>query len=66
MSSTPRPDDLLKPGEIAPLFRVGVKTVSRWAKSGKVPSVRTPGGQVRIRRDVIDALLRGQTPGGAL
>lgn len=62
----PKPDDLLKPGEVAAQFRVDVKTASRWARSGKVSSVRTPGGQVRFRRDVIDALLRGQMPGGGV
>lgn len=52
----PRP--LLTPAEVAVLFRVDPRTVSRWADSGRLVSVRTPGGQRRFREADIDALLR--------
>jgi len=42
-------DRLLKPGEVAALFRVDVKTVARWAKRGQLGSVRPPGGHCRFR-----------------
>ncbi len=48
---------LLTPSEVARLFRVDVKTVSRWARSGLVPSFRTPGGHHRFRQADISALL---------
>lgn len=52
---------LLKPAEVAALFRVDVKTVTRWANAGKLASVRTPGGRERrYFRAEVDALLRGE------
>ena len=53
-------DHLMTPGEVASLFRVDPKTVSRWAISGRIPSVRTPGGHRRFRETDVRALLRGQ------
>jgi excisionase family DNA binding protein len=55
----PPPEELLKPGEVARLFRVDVKTVSRWGLAGKLTSVRTPGGQHRFRAAEVMALLNG-------
>lgn len=40
---------LLKPGEVARLLRIDVRTVLRWAKSGKLPSICTPGGHHLFR-----------------
>jgi len=46
-------DALLTPGEVATLFRVTPKTVTRWAEAGKLPVVRTLGGHRRFpARDV--------------
>lgn len=50
-------DPLLTPAEVASMFRVDPKTVSRWANSGRIPALKTPGGQTRFRRSVIEALL---------
>lgn len=50
-------DPLLTPGEVAHLFRVDPKTVVRWAKAGRLPSVRTPGGHRRFRRSAVMALM---------
>jgi excisionase family DNA binding protein len=50
-------DALLTPGEVASLFRVDPKTVTRWAISGKLPSVKTPGGHRRYRQTDVTALL---------
>ena len=42
-------DRLLTPGEVATLFRVDPKTVTRWASAGRIGSIRTPGGHRRFR-----------------
>lgn len=42
---------------VAGLFRVSDKTVVRWAKSGRLPSFRTPGGHRRFYADQVEALL---------
>jgi excisionase family DNA binding protein len=53
---------LLTPGEVASLFRVDPKTVTRWAAAGRISSIRTPGGHRRFRESEVRALLRGDTP----
>ena len=40
-------ENLLTPAEVAALFRVDPKTVTRWAKAGKLTSIRTLGGHRR-------------------
>lgn len=49
--------DLLTPGEVADLFRVNPKTVTRWANAGKLTPVRTLGGHRRYRRSEVERLL---------
>src|SRR5881392_2537669 len=46
----PETEALLTPSEVATLFRVDPKTVTRWAKAGKLTSIRTLGGHRRYRR----------------
>lgn len=53
-------DELLTPSEVAKLFRVDPKTVTRWAKSGKLSSIRTLGGHRRYRAAEVRSLLEGQ------
>lgn len=53
------PSRLLTPGEVAALFRVDPKTVTRWAAAGRIGSIRTPGGHRRFREDEVKALLEG-------
>ncbi|MDA2807149.1 BldC family transcriptional regulator [Nocardiopsis suaedae] len=48
---------LLTPAEVAAMFRVDPKTVTRWAKAGKLTSVRTLGGHRRYREAEVRALL---------
>ena len=48
---------LLTPAEVAARFRVDPKTVTRWAKAGKLSSIRTLGGHRRYRATEIEALL---------
>jgi excisionase family DNA binding protein len=53
------PERLLTPGEVAAVFRVDPKTVTRWAAAGRISSIRTPGGHRRFRQSAVDALLNG-------
>ena len=55
------PGRLLTPGEVAALFRVDPKTVTRWAAAGRISSIRTPGGHRRFRESEVRALLAGST-----
>ena len=51
---------LLTPSEVASLFRVDPKTVTRWAKAGKLTPIRTLGGHRRYRRSEVQSLLTKQ------
>ncbi len=46
---TPEAEPLLTPAEVATMFRVDPKTVTRWAKGAKLTSIRTLGGHRRYR-----------------
>ncbi|HET6259608.1 BldC family transcriptional regulator [Pseudonocardia sp.] len=48
---------LLTPGEVAALFRVDPKTVTRWASAGRIGSIRTPGGHRRFRESEVRSML---------
>lgn len=52
-------DTLLTPSEVAALFRVDPKTVTRWAKAGKISSIKTLGGHRRYRESEVRKLLHG-------
>jgi excisionase family DNA binding protein len=53
------PEELLTPSEVAALFRVDPKTVTRWAKAGKLSCVKTLGGHRRYLASEVNALLEG-------
>jgi excisionase family DNA binding protein len=57
MSSPIDEAKLLTPSEVAAMFRVDPKTVTRWAKAGKIGSIRTLGGHRRFRETEVRALL---------
>ena len=52
---------LLTPGEVALMFRVDPKTVTRWASAGRIGSIRTPGGHRRFRASEVTGLLADLT-----
>lgn len=54
------PGILMMPGEVAALFGVDPKTVNRWAKSGKLKFVKTPGGHLRFRAEEIRDIYDGE------
>jgi excisionase family DNA binding protein len=49
---------VLTPAEVAAMFRVDPKTVTRWADARKLSSIRTPGGHRRYLEGEIRDLLR--------
>lgn len=56
MNRLPDAEILLTPREVAELFGVDPKTVTRWAKAGKLTSIRTLGGHRRYRKSEVDDL----------
>lgn len=56
--------ELLTPSEVAVLFRVDPKTVTRWAQAGRISSIRTIGGHRRFRTSEVRRFLDlRETPG---
>ncbi|WP_256794673.1 BldC family transcriptional regulator [Terrabacter sp. Ter38] len=51
---------LLTPAEVATIFRVDPKTVSRWARAGRLHALRTLGGHRRYPESEIRALVDRQ------
>lgn len=51
------PERLLGTGDVARLLKVTRGTVGVWAKTGLLPSIRTPGGQYRFTVDDVCDLM---------
>jgi excisionase family DNA binding protein len=58
---TLRYPELMLPTEVATVFGVDAKTVTRWAKAGKLTSIRTLGGHRRYMRSEIEDFLNQPT-----
>jgi excisionase family DNA binding protein len=57
---------LLRTREVAMLFQVSERAVTDWARKGRIPSVRTPGGHRRYpAASVCSILLANGTPTAA-
>jgi excisionase family DNA binding protein len=54
---TSEPEQLLTPSEVAAMFRVNPKTVTRWARAGKISAIRTLGGHRRFKASEIRKFL---------
>ncbi len=48
----------LKTGDVAEILHISPKTVTRWARDGKLPHSRTLGGHRRFPADAIEKLAR--------
>lgn len=58
--------DLYTPAEVAALFKVDAKTVTRWAVAGRLSFMLTLGGHRRYLQSEVHALMRlnpGRQPG---
>ena len=58
------PEELLTPSEVAAMFRVNPKTVTRWARAGRISYIKTLGGHRRFKASEIRLLL-AETDNGA-
>jgi excisionase family DNA binding protein len=56
-----RNSPLLTVSEVAQELRVHTATVGRWAREGRVPAIKLPGGTFRFRREDVDALITPAT-----
>ena len=65
MNRLPDAEVLLTPREVADLFGVDPKTVTRWAKAGKITAIRTLGGHRRYRQSEIQVLLKTTSSKGS-
>lgn len=52
-----REPPMLTPSEVAGLFRVDPKTVTRWAKDGRLHAIRTLGGHRRYYEAEVRTML---------
>lgn len=52
---------LMTPAEVAEMFRVDPKTVTRWARAGRLSCIRTLGGHRRFREKEVMSLIAGHT-----
>lgn len=57
--------DVMTPAEVGAACHVDPKTVTRWARSGKIPFTWTPGGHRRYSAADVYALIHGSQPGGS-
>ena len=51
-------DELLRPREVAEIFGVRPTTIARWARTGRLEPVHTPGGHRRYPLAAVRRLLR--------
>ena len=54
-------EPLLTPAEAAGKFNVSPKTVTRWAREGRLSTIRTLGGHRRYRESEVEALVAANT-----
>ena len=50
-------EKLMTPSQVAGLFNVNPKTVTRWERAGKISAIRTLGGHRRFHADEIRSFL---------
>ncbi len=55
---SPRGERYLKTAEVARILHVSPKTITRWARDGKLPHSRTLGGHRRFPAEEIEQLAR--------
>ena len=51
---------LITVGEAAARLGVHRATAWRWCESGKMPAIKTPGGQYRVRAVDVEKIVKGE------
>jgi excisionase family DNA binding protein len=64
MTMYDRDERFLKTSEVARMLHVSPKTISRWAKEGKIPHLSTLGGHRRYPASEIEKLMVELQTGG--
>jgi excisionase family DNA binding protein len=59
-------EEYIAPAEAARLLKVSPRTITRWAREGRLPSITTLGGHRRFPRSIIEALAAEQLAGQGL
>lgn len=49
---------LMTQAEVADVFRVSAVTVGKWADTGLLPHLKTPGGRRRFRREDVETFFK--------
>ena len=52
-----KPGQYLRTSEVAQLFRVSERAVTDWARRGRLPAIKTPGGHRRYPTEAVKRLL---------
>jgi excisionase family DNA binding protein len=55
--------ELLRTRDVARAFQVSERTIAEWARRGRIPSVRTPGGHRLYPAEQIREILRQSEQG---
>ena len=50
--------EFLSRAEVAKLFGVSSSTITRWARTGLIQALRTPGGHYRYRAEDVSGAMR--------
>lgn len=58
--------ELLRTRDVARAFQVSERTIAEWARRGRIPSVRTPGGHRLYPAERIREILRATEGGGSI
>lgn len=66
MQKVEKKEKLLIPAQVASLFRVDAKTVTRWARTGLIGYDKTLGGHHRFEKEEVAALLKSKYTRGIL
>jgi len=58
-------ENLLKPGEIDVQFRYPTGRTLRLVRQGKIPFVKLPGGEIRIKESYVRRVMSAECGGGS-
>lgn len=54
--------ELITANAVAKMFATSPDTVRRWVRDGRIDAITLPSGQLRFRREDVEAIIAGGTP----